>query len=110
MGGADRARSAPPLRGQVFMMRLAGLTIAAMLAGAGFAQAHAAEPTTTPIDCPASVGADVTCLSGQDANGAWYVVAMPADWNRRLIVHAHGGPRMGEPGAADPLEDLDRFA
>lgn len=92
------------------MMRLAVLTIAALLSGAGFAQARAAEPTTTPIDCPASVGADVTCLSGQDANGAWYVIAMPADWNRRLIVHAHGGPRMGDPEAADPLEDLDRFS
>jgi len=92
------------------MMRLAVLTIAALLSGAGFARAQAAEPTTTPIDCPESVGADVTCLSGQDANGAWYVIAMPADWNRRLIVHAHGGPRMGDPEAADPLEDLDRFS
>lgn len=92
------------------MMRLAVLTIAALLAGGGMARAQGAEPATTPIDCPASVGAEVSCLSGRDANGAWYVIAMPADWNRRLIVHAHGGPRMGEPEAADPLEDLDRFS
>lgn len=90
------------------MMRLAVSTIATLLAGAGLALAQPAEPT--PIDCPASVGAEVSCLSGQDANGAWYVIAMPADWNRRLIVHAHGGPRLGEPEAADPLEDLDRFS
>ena len=92
------------------MMRLVGLTIAALLAGGSPAMAQAAEPATTPIDCPASVGPATTCLSGQDANGAWYVIAMPADWNRRLVVHAHGGPRMGEPEAADPLEDLDRFS
>lgn len=90
------------------MMRLAVLTIAALLADGGFAGAET--PEVTRIDCPASVGAEVTCLSGRDANGAWYVIAMPADWNRRLIVHAHGGPRMDEPEAADPLEDLDRFS
>ncbi len=90
------------------MMRLAVLTIAALLAGGGLARAQ--DPETTPVDCPASVGAGVSCLSGRDANGAWYVIAMPADWNRRLIVHAHGGPRMDEPEAADPLEDLDRFS
>lgn len=67
-------------------------------------------PATTPIPCPASAGAGTRCLSGQDENGAWYVIAMPANWNRRLVVHAHGGPRTGAPEAADPLEDLDRFA
>lgn len=63
-----------------------------------------------PIGCPRSVGADVECMSGRDANGAWYVIARPADWNGRLVVHAHGGPRTGTPEAEDPLEDLDRFS
>lgn len=62
------------------------------------------------IACPEAVAEVAECLSGRDANGAWYVIAMPAEWNRRLIVHAHGGPRMGEPAADDPLEDLDRFS
>ncbi len=62
------------------------------------------------IDCPASAGQRTRCVSGQDANGAWYVAAIPANWNRRLIVHAHGGPRLGAPEATDPLEDLDRFS
>ncbi|MCS6622560.1 hypothetical protein N0B44_06540 [Roseibacterium beibuensis] len=92
------------------MTRLAALTAALFLTGAGAACAQAEGSATTPIACPDSVGADVTCLSGQDANGAWYVIAMPADWNRRLIVHAHGGPRMSEPEAGDSLEDLDRFS
>ena len=91
------------------MTRLAVAIAALLLVGASSA-AVAQAPATAPIDCPASVGADVSCLSGQDLNGAWYVIAMPADWNRRLIVHAHGGPRMGEPQAEDPLEDLDRFS
>lgn len=69
---------------------------------------RAAEPTA--IACPASVGVATRCLSGQDANGAWYVIAVPEAWNNRLIVHAHGGPRTGAPGATDSLEDLDRFS
>lgn len=92
------------------MIRLAALIAALLLAGAGVARAQAELPATTPIDCPTSVGADVSCHSGRDVNGAWYVIAMPADWNRRLIVHAHGGPRMDAPQAGDSLEDLDRFS
>lgn len=64
----------------------------------------------TPIDCPRSVGAGVTCLSLQDQAGAWLIIARPANWNGRLIVHAHGGPRMGVPEREDSLEDLDRFS
>jgi hypothetical protein len=70
-----------------------------------------AEPVQpVAIACPDSVGEAARCLSGRDANGAWYVIAMPTDWNRALVVHAHGGPRTGEPEADDPLEDLDRFS
>jgi len=87
---------------------IAGPVIA--LAAAPATAQHAAPPATAPIDCPASVGQGVSCLSGRDANGAWFVIARPTDWNGRLIVHAHGGPRTGEPKAEDPLEDLDRFS
>ena len=86
---------------------LAVLTLAGVLA---VTPARAEVPEPASIACPASVGASTRCLSGQDANGAWYVIAIPADWNQRLIVHAHGGPRTGAPAAADPLEDLDRFS
>lgn len=76
------------------------------------AAAEAGVPERPPetIPCPASAGRGTRCVSGQDANGAWYVAAVPPNWNRRLIVHAHGGPRTGAPEAADPLEDLDRFS
>ncbi|MDI1289615.1 MAG: hypothetical protein PSX37_06665 [bacterium] len=91
------------------MRRLAAaaLAIAGLIAAP---KAIGAVPDPQPIDCPASVGPSTRCLSGQDPNGAWYLIAIPADWNNRLIVHAHGGPRTGVPEAADPLEDLDRFS
>ena len=86
---------------------LAFAGLATWLAGAS---ACRAESEPVPIACPASVGAGTRCLSGQDQNGAWYVIAMPAEWNRRLIVHAHGGPRTGAPKAEEPLEDVERFS
>jgi hypothetical protein len=35
---------------------------------------------------------------------------MPADWNGSLVVHAHGGPRLGAPTPDGADEDLVRFA
>lgn len=100
------------------MKRLAALFGGLMLATPGLAVAQGAASTPspleavepTPINCPASVGREVRCLSGRDVNGAWYIIAMPTTWNRKLIVHTHGGPRTGEPEAPDSLEDLDRFS
>ncbi|MFT4913726.1 MAG: hypothetical protein ACI9YM_002327 [Brevundimonas sp.] len=86
------------------------ILLSGLLLMPAMARAQTPEPATIPIPCPASAGAGTRCVSGQDENGAWYVIAMPANWNRRLVVHAHGGPRTGAPEAADPLEDLDRFA
>lgn len=87
---------------------LTGLVLA--LAAALLPQAAASGSGFKPIPCPASVGKGTRCLSGQDGNGAWVVAAIPANWNHRLIVHSHGGPRTAAPKAEDPLEDLDRFS
>ena len=65
----------------------------------------------TAATCPASVADVADCWTGQDANGAWYAIAVPHDWNGDLVVHAHGGPGLGE--GSDPersVEDLDRWA
>jgi len=86
---------------------LAVLGAAALPAGAAEADSEA---RFAAVACPASVGAQVDCHEARDANGAWLLVAMPKTWNRRLIVHAHGGPRLGAPQAGDSAEDLDRFA
>ena len=59
--------------------------------------------------CPAGLDSVAACYSGQDANGGYYLAAIPKDWNRVLVVHAHGGPRLGQPKADDSDEDLERF-
>ncbi|MFC3502895.1 hypothetical protein ACFOOK_18195 [Micromonospora krabiensis] len=82
---------------------------AATLGTAPAAQASARPPT--PADCPAGVAGKATCYTGQDANGAHYAIAVPHRWNGALVVHAHGGPDLGD--ASDPgrsTEDLGRWA
>ena len=60
--------------------------------------------------CPQSVAEVAECHSARDENDAWLLAAIPKKWNHRLIVHAHGGPRLGPPKDGDSAEDLDRFA
>lgn len=60
--------------------------------------------------CPAGLGDVADCYSGRDPNGAWYLVARPRNGNGALIIHAHGGPRLGPPRAEDSDEDLERYA
>jgi alpha-beta hydrolase superfamily lysophospholipase len=59
--------------------------------------------------CPAAVADVADCHVGRDDNGAWVLAAIPRSWNRQLIVHAHGGPRLSTPAPADSAEDLARF-
>jgi len=33
-----------------------------------------------------------SCYDGRDSNGAYYFMAIPPDWNQKLIVLPHGGP------------------
>lgn len=82
--------------------------IAATLLAAPVAAGQAAG--FAPAACPTSVADVADCHAARDAHGAWLLVAMPRQWNRKLVVHAHGGPRMGEPREGDSAEDLDRYA
>ena len=91
-------------------MRMLAALVLGMVALLAPEAVRAGPPEPRRIDCPATAGRGTRCVSGQDENGAWYVAAIPPNWNRRLIVHAHGGPRTGAPEATDPLEDLDRFS
>lgn len=77
---------------------LAGL----VLAGAAHAQ--------TTATCPAALPSGTTCYDGQDANGAFYWIAIPKNWNHVLVVHTHGGPSLKTPKQDDPVSDLTRFA
>lgn len=65
-------------------------------------------PVAAP--CPSGVPTDAKCWRGQDSTGAHYLMAMPAKWSGVLVVHAHGGPALGEPKASRADEDLKRWA
>ncbi|MFB8773914.1 SAM-dependent methyltransferase [Streptomyces broussonetiae] len=64
-------------------------------------------PTATT--CPGHLAEKARCYSGQDANGAYYTMAVPKRWNGSLVVHAHGGPDFSY-DASTPTEDLERWA
>lgn len=60
--------------------------------------------------CPEGVPAAVQCLRGQDSAGSHYLIAVPAKWSGVLVVHAHGGPSLGEPKMSRADEDIKRWA
>ena len=60
--------------------------------------------------CPAPLATGVSCYTGEDGAGAFYWIAIPASWNQVLVVHAHGGPELGEPRLERSQDDLKRWA
>jgi len=92
------------------------IAVAAATAWAMAADAAAATPTKASAastfsvaDCPESVKASATCYSTRDSNGAWVWAAVPKQWNKTLIVHAHGGPSLNAPELSEAIEDMQRF-
>lgn len=86
------------------------LALLALPARPAAAQDKAAPQDKDSVACPAELKAVARCWRGSDANGANYWIAIPNDWNRMLVVHAHGGPRMSHATNDDNVEDLERFA
>ena len=87
---------------------IAGVVVGA-LTSAPTAHADPDHPVITA--CPASLSGTATCYTGQDSNAAYYAIAIPKTWNGSLVVHAHGGPDLGD--SSDPkrsIGDLDRWA
>lgn len=68
---------------------------------------HEAPPQ--PTACPKEIPAGTRCLAGQDSAGAFYLIALPAQWNGDLVLHAHGGPALGAPKASRTVADLKRW-
>lgn len=69
--------------------RFAGaLCVCAFVLPASSARPHQAMP------CPPEITTPVHCFAGKDVNGAIYWMAMPQNWNKVLVVHVHGGPRI----------------
>lgn len=97
-------------------MRAALALAALLLAGCGSAPPAAplptwrAEPAPQQRPCPDSVPADTRCWFGQDSAGAHILVALPAQWNGVLVLHAHGGPTLGTPTPKRALDDLKRWS
>ncbi len=92
---------------------IATLLLALPLAASSNPPGAPAAATGVPfasLPCPEALAENVTCHAVREAQGAVILVAMPREWNQRLVVHAHGGPRLGDPELADSLEDLARFA
>ncbi|HJV59719.1 MAG TPA: hypothetical protein VJ743_02180 [Albitalea sp.] len=71
---------------------------------------QAASPPPSAATCPRDVPPDAHCFTGRDSAGASYWIAMPAQWNGTLVLHAHGGPELGPPRAERSAADLTRWA
>ncbi|WP_328885061.1 hypothetical protein [Streptomyces sp. NBC_00316] len=88
---------------------LATTVVVGVLNAVPSAQAETGGPA--PVACPARLADRATCYTGQDTNGASYAIAIPREWNGSLVMHAHGGPDLGE--GSDPersVGDLDRWS
>ncbi len=103
-----RRRPAPRHRRAV----LAAGVAAALLGTLGNAPAPRARTEPPAVTaCPPNVLGKATCYTGKDTNGAYYTMAVPTRWNGSLVVHAHGGPDLGD--SSDPArstDDLNRWA
>ncbi|WP_131544151.1 MULTISPECIES: hypothetical protein [unclassified Streptomyces] len=110
------ARTTAPLyrRGRRRSALVAALLATALLTTAAHAPVVRADaPAASPeaADCPSVLAGKARCYTGRDAQGAHYAIAVPTRWNGSLVVHAHGGPDLGE--ASDPARstgDLERWA
>jgi pimeloyl-ACP methyl ester carboxylesterase len=61
--------------------------------------------------CPEGTPAGARCLRGQDSARSHYLIVVPQGWDGKvLVLHAHGGPALGEPKAERADEDIKRWA
>jgi pimeloyl-ACP methyl ester carboxylesterase len=74
------------------------LLLAGVLATTGGADASTAAPT-----CPAPIVSGDRVLCGSLADGATYLIEVPAHWNRTLFLYSHG---YVTPGASNPAADV----
>ncbi|MFF8846376.1 hypothetical protein ACF08N_27280 [Streptomyces sp. NPDC015127] len=114
MDGTPKARRTRRFRSASGGRRLAAVAggFAVVVAATAAAPAGGADARgSDPVACPTELTAKATCYTGQDANGAYYAIALPKEWNGSLVLHAHGGPDLG--AASDPqrsVEDLARWS
>ncbi len=107
----DRSRTRALIRAanrrrRTGVLAVLAATVSTALVGA--VPARATAPPPAAATCPAELAGKATCYTGQDANGAYYAIAVPKDWNGSLVVHAHGGPDLG--AGSDPQRSVDDLA
>ncbi len=100
---------ARPRRTAALAAALAAATLAACAPVATPPRA-VAEPAPAATPCPKDLAPIARCLSGKDSAGAYYLIALPQQWNGHLVLHAHGGPALGAPKAERAVEDLERWS
>lgn len=83
---------------------------ASLLTGCAMPRVQAPPPQLQA--CPAELPAGARCYGGDDGQGAFYRIAIPAGWNKQvLVMHAHGGPADTGPAKSErSQEDLQRWA
>ena len=86
------------------------LLLASALAGCVHPPPAPQESAPQMAACPAELPQGTRCLQGRDSAGAFYLIAIPAQWNGTLVLHAHGGPTLGAPKLERTVEDLQRWA
>jgi alpha-beta hydrolase superfamily lysophospholipase len=85
------------------------LALLALAASASLGAATPQPPEAMP--CPAGWPAGSSCHLASDADGAWYAIGIPPNWNREaLIVQAHGGPDLDQNTPKRVKGDLARWA
>jgi pimeloyl-ACP methyl ester carboxylesterase len=94
-------------RARLFVMAIAALLLAACASPPAPLPPEAAPTAQT---CPKGVPEGARCLRGRDSASAHYLIVMPATWSGVLVVHAHGGPSLGEPKTTRNDEDIARWA
>jgi alpha-beta hydrolase superfamily lysophospholipase len=93
------------------LLRLIGACATLSMApGHVSAQSGTTTPQAAPATCPEGVAIGSRCLSGRDSAGAYYWFAIPPQWTGTLVVHAHGGPELGDPKADRVAADLARWS
>ena len=86
-----------------FPRRLTAMLAPALLLAGGAATAPAAVAATSGAACPAPIVAADAVLCGSLADGATYLIEVPAHWNRTLFLYSHGYVR---PGGSNPAQDI----
>jgi pimeloyl-ACP methyl ester carboxylesterase len=87
-----------------FPRKLTAALVPALLLAAVIATAVPADATPPP-SCPAPIVAGDTVLCGSLADGATYLIEVPAHWNKTLFLYSHGYVVPGSPNPATDVGD-----